>query len=243
MGKVLKKLVAIGILGIVLSPVYAETIKLQINQQQVETKVAPYQTKGTTLVPLRIISENLGARVEWKRESKKIIIQQDDTEIILILGSNIAYVNGEIKTLALVPQVKNGVTMVPIRFISENLKCEVDWNKALQMVIVTSKPITNTNLDILNSKNFYTEFKTVPNCGSLCNVKLEKKNKLENESIEYVYSLYEFNGADTLIRYCEQLEIEGYNYKGKENEMYTYKDDKNTVMIYLTEDKVKVIVK
>ena len=43
-------------------PTLAGTIGLHINGSKVAPTVAPYQSNGTTLVPLRVVSENLGAQ-------------------------------------------------------------------------------------------------------------------------------------------------------------------------------------
>ena len=125
-------------------PVMASTITLNINGSVVTTTVAPYQSNGTTLVPLRVVSENLGAKVDWNQQTKTVTITQDATTINLTLGSKIAKVNGEEKTLNLAPQIKNNTTMVPIRFVSENLNCDVNWNKETQTVSVTGKAKTET---------------------------------------------------------------------------------------------------
>ena len=120
-------------------PVMASTITLNINGSVITTTVAPYQSNGTTLVPLRVVSENLGAKVDWNQQTKTVTITQDATIINLTLGSKIAKVNGEEKTLNLAPQIKNNTTMVPIRFVSENLNCDVNWDKETQTVSVTGK--------------------------------------------------------------------------------------------------------
>jgi hypothetical protein len=45
-----------------------------VDGQTVSMSVAPVIIKGKTLVPLRFVSEALGASVEWISESKTIII-------------------------------------------------------------------------------------------------------------------------------------------------------------------------
>lgn len=44
-------------------PCFAKTIALTLNGRPLESTTAPTTEKGTVLVPLRIISENLGATV------------------------------------------------------------------------------------------------------------------------------------------------------------------------------------
>ncbi|MDA3730376.1 family 10 glycosylhydrolase [Niameybacter massiliensis] len=112
------------------------TIKLIIKGKQVKPPVAPFIQNGTTLVPLRIISENLGAEVEWESESRSIIIQQDNNMMVLTIDSKKAMVNGKTETLLEAPQMVNGTTMVPIRFISEKLGAKVDWNSSSKIITI-----------------------------------------------------------------------------------------------------------
>lgn len=128
-------------------PIFASSISLNINSSTVKTTVAPYQSEGTTLVPLRVVSENLGAKVDWNQKTKKVTITQGSTTIVLTLGSKTATVNGVAKALNLAPQIKNNTTMVPIRFVSENLNCNVFWDKDSQTVSITGKSETIVNED------------------------------------------------------------------------------------------------
>jgi hypothetical protein len=48
-----------------------------------------------TLVPVRFVSEALGARLEWQATTRQVIITDDGTEIILRAGSDQALVNGK----------------------------------------------------------------------------------------------------------------------------------------------------
>lgn len=69
-----KLIVSISIIILLLfSSVYAVPyIKLVINGQQVYTDVPPQIVNGTTLVPIRIISETLGAKVNWDSNTQTV---------------------------------------------------------------------------------------------------------------------------------------------------------------------------
>ncbi|MEF9958620.1 MAG: family 10 glycosylhydrolase [Niameybacter sp.] len=112
------------------------TIKLIIRGKRVNPPVAPFIEEGTTLVPLRIISENLGADVDWEGESRSIIIQQGESMIALTVDSTKAMVNGQTQSLLVAPKTVNGTTMVPIRFISENLGALVDWDSVNKIITI-----------------------------------------------------------------------------------------------------------
>lgn len=51
------------------------------------------------------------------------------TEIILELGKNTANINGKDVTLDCAPFAQDGRTYVPLRFVAENLGCNVNYNK------------------------------------------------------------------------------------------------------------------
>ena len=48
-------------------------------------------------------------------------------------------VDGEVKNPDVAPQIIDGRTMVPVRFIAELFGCEVAWDDATQSVIIVSK--------------------------------------------------------------------------------------------------------
>jgi hypothetical protein len=71
-----KLIVSIGIIVLFLFVnVYAVPyIKLVINGQQVNTDVPPQIVNGTTLVPIRVISESLGAKVNWDGDTQTVTV-------------------------------------------------------------------------------------------------------------------------------------------------------------------------
>ena len=89
-----------------------------------------------TMVPIRAIAEALGADVEWLEEERQARITRDEDQILLTLGQSTALVNGEVVDLpggvpAVVVASQQGErTMVPLRFVSEQLHAQVDWDNA-----------------------------------------------------------------------------------------------------------------
>ena len=84
---------------------------------------------NTNLVPLRTISEELGADVNYDNMSKKITVIYKDSIVGAVLGSKHASVNGHKTELQVEPQIIKGTTYVPIRFIGEALGGLVDYQK------------------------------------------------------------------------------------------------------------------
>ncbi len=113
-------------------------IDLFIDTEEIDTDVSPTVIEGRTLVPVRAIFESLGATVEWNSETRTATGTRGDTTITLTLGSNVAYVNGEEKSLDVPAQSIDGRTMVPARFISEALDCDVTWHQETQTAAVAN---------------------------------------------------------------------------------------------------------
>lgn len=89
---------------------------------------APYIKEGSTLVPLRLISEEFGAKVEWDAKTRYVTVMLDGKKIVLNMDNHFVYVNGERYSLPVKPEIINETTFVPLRFVSEELGKTVKWN-------------------------------------------------------------------------------------------------------------------
>lgn len=99
----------------------------------------PVIENDTTLVGFRAILEALGAEVEWNEESRTVTAVKDDTTIVLTIDSDTALVNGNAKSLLAAPRIIGSSTMVPVRFISEQLGMKVGWDEKARLITITSK--------------------------------------------------------------------------------------------------------
>lgn len=109
---------------------------------------APVNWNGSALVPFRAIFESLGATVKWDSSTQTVTATREGKTIVLTIGSNIAYVNGVPVTLSAPAQLINGITMVPVRFVSEALGGVVEWNEASKSVVVfQNKPDIPTSVE------------------------------------------------------------------------------------------------
>lgn len=100
----------------------------------------PYIWKDRTLVPIRFVSEAMKADVSWNGAEQEVtIVKGKDTIISHILSSK-ATLNGVMYTFDVPAMIKDDRTFVPLRFISELLNCDVDWNGETYTVTITSPP-------------------------------------------------------------------------------------------------------
>jgi hypothetical protein len=116
-------------------------------------EVPPFIENNRTMVPFRFIGEELGAKIEWYPEERKVEYILDEKVIELWIGENTAKVNGEDVMLdedpSIRPFIKNSRTVVPIRFISEALGFEVNWNEETKEITIQGNPIyeSETNME------------------------------------------------------------------------------------------------
>lgn len=150
----MKKIIKISILclALLITPVFANNLfkvsigrtqfqvkkaGVLVNNRTLKTEFSPYIKQGRTFVPIREITENLGADVKWNNRDKSIKISLNGDVIDMKINSPNVRVNGKKISLdnAQAPQLalyssprKETKTMVPLRFISETFGYDVDWN-------------------------------------------------------------------------------------------------------------------
>ena len=114
--------------------------ELTVNGQSVTMDVSPVIADNTTMLPIRMVAEALGATVEWGSAAQTVIIHDNNTNISIPLLSSVATVNNTksvdigVKTF-----IRNGRTYVPVRFVSEALGADVDWNGETKTVTITKR--------------------------------------------------------------------------------------------------------
>ncbi len=98
-----------------------------------------------TVVPIRAIVEALGGTIEWDGKERKVTINFNGTTIELWIDNPKARVNGKEKWIDeknhdVRPIIINDRTMLPLRFVAENLGCNVDWDPKTRMITITYIP-------------------------------------------------------------------------------------------------------
>ena len=113
----------------------AQTIELSIGKAKyrVDDSVSefdsvPFIKNDRTYIPIRFISEALGASVEWVPETRRVIIRSEEAIIEMQINNRKMKINNYEVINDAAPIIVNDRTMLPIRVIAENLNCKVDWN-------------------------------------------------------------------------------------------------------------------
>lgn len=125
-------------------PTYAANIQIKVDDIGILSDVDPVIKNNRTMVPLRVISENLGANVHWS--DSEITLTKNDMQAILKPNSNIVIKNGNTVLLDVKPYIKNGRIFVPIRFLAETFDCNVNYKNST--VTVNTKPLDIDNIKV-----------------------------------------------------------------------------------------------
>ncbi len=91
------------------------------DKQHVEFPDAqPYiDENNRTQVPVRALAEAMGAAVDWDEASQTVTINDGNTSVSLVIGSDVITANGEETKMDTAAVIKDDRTYVPIRFVSE----------------------------------------------------------------------------------------------------------------------------
>ncbi len=113
-----------------------------VGEQSNLMDTAPIIRENRIFLPIRFLAKALGAEVGWDPTERKTTITRNNDVIEMWIDNPNGRVNGEFQTIdPQNPKVKPfiippGRTVLPLRFIFENLGFGVDWNQDKQEVTV-----------------------------------------------------------------------------------------------------------
>jgi len=114
---------------------------MRVNEESKEIDpgygTAPVIHGGRALLPIRALIEELSGELTWTSSEQKVTIQLGEKNIELWIGSNMANVNGVKMELDVAPVIINQRTMLPLRFIGENLGLNLIWDGTTQTIEIS----------------------------------------------------------------------------------------------------------
>jgi len=116
-------------------------ISVTYNGRAVVFDQAPIMKNDRTLVPLRAIFEAMGLTVYWEPATQSVTAYNDEITIGLQIGNNSAALSSDYYgsidiILDVEPQILNGRTLVPVRFIGECSGADVSWIPSTNTVVI-----------------------------------------------------------------------------------------------------------
>lgn len=133
-----------------------------INQQQLTIPAddqQPVIIDGRTYVPLRVISENMGATVDWNGDTRQVAINWKNhadqvlppcsgTTVQIVIDGQALEIPADMGQ-AYISDL--GRTMIPLRAVGEAMDCEVGWNNDARTVEINYTPPVPSDLADLPS--------------------------------------------------------------------------------------------
>jgi len=114
-------------------------ISIRVNGTAVKSDVSPVIVNDRTLVPARAIFEQLGAQITWDGKTRQVGVALGEYKILLTIDNKKALVNDKNVEMDVPAQILNNRTLIPLRFVGEQLNMKVSWNAAEKLVTVDYK--------------------------------------------------------------------------------------------------------
>ncbi|BFT73271.1 copper amine oxidase N-terminal domain-containing protein [Paenibacillus sp. P36] len=140
--------------------------KASINDKNVTLQMSPHLVENTTMVPLRFVTEALGATVKWDGAAQRVDLTYGTKLLSMQIGNATAHIDGTPIHLEQAPIIENENTLVPIRFIAENFQQTVTFDEHTRVITIASsdnqssngalpvkKPLDKPTVDNLTSQN------------------------------------------------------------------------------------------
>lgn len=107
---------------------------------QIKLDAIPYIKDGRTMLPVRFIAEVLGFKVDWVRETRTVVLKDNETVVEIQVDKNQIKVNGIAYESDVKPEIKNSRTMMPIANIARALGLkdgtDILWDNAAKKVTI-----------------------------------------------------------------------------------------------------------
>jgi hypothetical protein len=129
-------------------PSFGDGIKVIVDGKKVTTDVKPEFRQATVFVPLRGVLEEFKAVITFDKKTGTITAKRKKTTVVLVVDSTKAKVNGVATFMPIPAYIKDGRTLVPLRFISQALGCQVKWEPQYMTVHISSKGNAGDDIDV-----------------------------------------------------------------------------------------------
>ncbi|QUL57292.1 copper amine oxidase N-terminal domain-containing protein [Paenibacillus tritici] len=108
---------------------------------------APYvDANYRTMIPLRSISELMGAKVGYDAKAKTATIQKDDVKVIFTIGSKNVSVNGVAGSMDTVPVMEQNSMFIPVSVLAGRLGITNKWDQANRLYTLTGESLMQTDM-------------------------------------------------------------------------------------------------
>jgi hypothetical protein len=188
-------LVILGMLSVSSTAYAAEPVKIIVKGKVIQTDVTPIMDKGRVLVPIRAITEALGATVAWDQDTRTATISKWVEKIKLTVGHKTALIEAPSQSakpykLPLDVSIRNvnNRIYVPLRLLSEFYGYQISWQNN---TVSVQSPLSSRQQTILNEGMLTEARKFVMNLPfklvHYANPPLPYTNEREGTYTEYLF--------------------------------------------------------
>lgn len=110
-----------------------------VNGVEKTADVAPFIQDGRTFLPVRFVAEAVGvtdSNIIYNANTKTVTLIKGDRIAQVQIGSKTLLVNGVSVQMDTAAAVKNGRTVLPLRFVAQALGADVQWDEATRTVTI-----------------------------------------------------------------------------------------------------------
>lgn len=132
---------------------YEVESSVKINDSYLYADTAHILVGDTVFVVGRYLVEALGGSIEWFEDTRTVRMTLNDKVIDIAIDSIEGKVDDVDVELYKAPFIKDGRTMIPLRFVSENFDCQVSWNQSTYTVDIISE-----NLEISSEYTYERDY-------------------------------------------------------------------------------------
>jgi hypothetical protein len=250
----LSLLSAVMAFGVVASSAAAAKVEIsvQVDSQTVHFPDSkPYSEDGRIMIPIRFVSEALGAEVEFEKtktgkEIRRVVrIELAGKKIDMPVNSDVVLIGDNTVKLDVPARMQGNRVFVPVRFVSEALGANVNWIGEKRLVDITTDKATEPTKPVDTKDGAYQPYEFKAGFTTLAKELFLDNMKVTNGKLTFMLpkgasaTHYSKNGASTELvagkTYTYTIgEGNGFisfslSYKGKlENEGYgVFLDSKN----------------
>lgn len=116
-------------------------IRVFLDGREIKFDVKPQMVQSRVMVPMRAIFQEFGLNVSWNQANQTVIASDETNTISFTVGSNKAVVNFVEQNLDAPVASIRGTTMIPLRFLSENMGYNIVWNSDANIILLSKSNI------------------------------------------------------------------------------------------------------
>ncbi len=117
--------------------VFAEDVKVILNDSKRVLNAAQKEIDGTVYAPLRPVLEASGWNLVYDSINRSVCCIKENRQIVITIGSRVVDIDGEQIILDKPVVISDGITYIPSKFIAQKFGVQIMWNKNDNFIILS----------------------------------------------------------------------------------------------------------